>query len=244
MSSTDRLDSGKEALSRCIKALLLRNTLTHSELKAFHNLVSPDCTTWLSTSQISGIRTGTYKAPGPRVLDSLGQINLRLAQLAGHQSPEVRELGPCPPLGDSLARLKESPWFLTHPSSGLPMTAGDLFMVWVGRIKPDLPTVSYSDRQARSICERLALEAQGGLMERGILPSKARPAIEAEYAAEFSQRQRDAVWATLMGATSLTGEQLIDLRPALSAAFGSLRVGRPLSDAEFDRWAQSGSLPV
>lgn len=242
-TAVDRLETGRALFARLLKTLLNRNAFTHADLKAFHDWACPGARTWLSTSQISGLRTQKLKAPGPRAFDALGQINLRLAELAGSTSPDARDLQPLGPLPSSLKRVESTAWFASHPRSRLPLTAGDLFMVWLGRLDPELEDDSYSDRQARAICERLAIHVQGWMLQQGLLPINAREQIESIYPVA-SQSRRDRLWSMLMAGSPLNGEQLLAERDDLMQLLGALSCGRPITVQEWDRWIATGSLPA
>lgn len=243
MNALDRLSEGRARFARVLKALLNRNRLTHATLKELHDWAEPQQRTWLSTSQMSGIRTSRLKAPGPRAFDSMGQINLRLAQLAGVDAPQTRRLDPLPSvLPASLAHLRGEAWFAPRPDSGLPMTAGDLFEVWIGRLDPEIEESGYSDRQARAICERVGLLAQAWLADRSLLPTQGRPEIEARYPVD-SKIRRERLWTALMGGTALKGEQLLEEEEALRELVGKLSPrGEALSPEEWSRWAQTGTI--
>lgn len=243
MNALDRLSKGRAAFARVLKALLIRNRLTHASLKEFHDWAEPEQRTWLSTSQISGLRTSKLSAPGPRAFDSVGRVNLRLAQIAGYDCPSVRALEPLPPgLPPNVKHLAEEAWFARRPDNGLPMTAGDLFEVWIGRLDPELEDSGYSDRQARAICERIGLLAQSWLADRSLLPTQGRPEIEARYPVE-SRARRDRLWTALMGGASLKGDQLLEEEEALRELVGRLSGGEePLSVDEWSRWTQTGLM--
>lgn len=244
LTPVERLGSGRAALARALKRLLTRNSLSHADLKSFLDWAEPDQRTWLSTSQISGLRTQKLIAAGPRVFDSFGQVNLRLAQLAGHQSPRVRALSPLPPGGlpASVKHLRDAAWFLSNPATGQAMAQGDLFEVWLGRLDPDIADEGYSDREARAICERVALLAQGWLAQNGMLPSQGRPALEKWYKGS-SKARRDRLWTTLMGGTALKGEDLVSQQDDLMALIGGIAHGQPLTLQQWDRWLSTGVLP-
>ena len=231
-------------MSKVLKALLQRNKLSHATLKVFHDWAEPGQRTWISTSQMSGLRTGKLKAPGPRAFDSLGQINLRLAQLAGVDSPQVRLLSDLPiGLPNEVKHLRESAWCARRPDDGSPMDAGDLFLVWLGRLDPEIQEIGYSDREARAICERIALVAQAWLAERSLLPSQGRSQIE-DLSPIESRVDKEKLWSALMGGPALTGDELATLESSVRALVGRLSPsGEPLTERDWDRWVSGGPLP-
>jgi hypothetical protein len=243
MKALERLEEGRARLARVLKTLLSKNALSHAALKTFHDWAEPDQRTWISPSQMSGLRTSRLKAPGPRAFDSLGQINLRLAQIAGVDCPDVRRLSDLPPvLPPEVKRLRESAWCARRPDNGLPMNAGDLFLVWLGRLDPELDEVGYSDREARAVCERLALVAQAWLHDQDLLPSQGRREIE-ERCPPNSQARRDRLWNALMGGSALTGVELAEEEEAVRALVGRLSPkSEPLTSNEFERWIAGGAL--
>lgn len=244
MNALDRLTEGRARFARLLKALLARNRLSHAGLKAFHDWAEPDQRTWLSTSQISGLRTSKLRAPGPRAFDSLGQINLRLAQLLRVDAPAVRTLTPLPPgLPSDLKHLADSAWFAPRPDTGLPMDAGDLFLVWLGRLDPQVEDRGYSDREARAVCERLALLVQAWLADRSLLPSNGRTQIE-EFYAPTASSAKERIWTALMGGAALGGEELAEVEDSVRSLLGRLSTGaRELSPYEWDRWVAGAEPP-
>lgn len=110
----DRLEQGIKTFSRSVAMLLARNGFTHEKFVEFSKWCNPWGSTWLSTSQVSYLRTGKLDKAGPKTLDALGQINLRLAEAAGNKSPIVKAL---PDFGSAPLALPDEPFFLRHPES-------------------------------------------------------------------------------------------------------------------------------
>jgi hypothetical protein len=238
----DRVAAGRANFARLLKTLLSKNNLTHSGLKQFHDWALPDQRAWLSTSQLSGVRTQKLQALGPRCFDSLGMVNMVLADMAGVDWARRSEVPKLPKvLPSDLKHLSESAWFVQHPHTHMPMSVGDLFEVWVGRLDPGLQEAGYSDRQARAICERVALTAQAWLMEQGKLPSQAREEIE-NICDLPSKSRRERLWASLMGVAPLKGDQLAEDAEHLRKLMGVLQgADQALSESEWDRWV-AGSV--
>ena len=231
-----RLEQGRRVFSRGIKALLVRNDLSHSELKLLSHWANPTTPSWLSTSQISYLRTGRLRSIGPRTLDAMGQLNLHLAALAGNDSPDVVKLQPLQPLPNSLKDRLASPFFLRHPDTGLAMNAGDMALVWLGRLRPaELSDASVSRREAQRISEGLSLWLQQWCADNGLLLNQGMPQILADYPS--SERSRlERLKAVAAGLTVFEPEQLNEEAEALRVLLerlngGSLPTNAPLLSA-------------
>jgi hypothetical protein len=160
-----------------------------------------------------------------------------LAHLAGikwHRTSELSEIPSVLPA--ELSRLRGCAWSARHPETGLPMSIGDLYEVWVGRLDPCLAEETYSDREARHLCERLGLAVQAWLMEQGLVPAAGRTKVEGLLEAA-PRSHRDQIWAALMGVSALSGEQLVEDKEALLRLMGAVYgLDRPLSNLEWSRW--------
>jgi hypothetical protein len=226
-----RLDNGRQVFAKAMKTLLLRNDLSHAELKVLSEWANPSTPGWLSTSQISYLRTGRLKAIGPRTIDALGQLNLHLAKLAGDDSPDVRELPKPPPLPNSLKGRLERPFFLRHPETGLALNAGDLSMIWLGRLDPkDLADDGVSSREARRISEALSIWLQKWCMREGVLLTQGMPQILDAYGVKEKAR-KDALRSVATGMRVFEPEELLSEREALARMLQTLNGGTPPADA-------------
>lgn len=133
-----RLDFGVQMVQRCILSLLKRNNLRHEGLNKFCRWANPWAEQWMSTSQISNLRTGKILKPGPQMWFALGEANLRIAQVAGDKSSAVLALPDFGPMPISIRKLlPDEPWFLRHPVTREPLTRTGLCGVFLGEIIPD-----------------------------------------------------------------------------------------------------------
>lgn len=150
-----RLDLGVQMIQKCMLALLKRNDLKHEGLAKFCRWANPWSEQWMSTSQISNLRTGKLLKPGPQTWFALGETNLRIAQIAGDRSPSVLALPDFGPVPLSIRRLlPDNPWFLRHPVTKEPLTRTGLSGVFLGEIIPDGfgdDEISQEDASALSI---------------------------------------------------------------------------------------------
>lgn len=226
-----RLDNGRRAFSRAIKTLLVRNDLSHAELRELSQWASPSTPSWLSTSQISYLRTGRLKAIGPRTIDALGQLNLHLAFLAEDDSPDVAKLPKPNPLPKSLRDRLPHPFFLRHPDTKFAMNAGDLTMIWLGRLVPaDLAEDGVSAREARRISEALSIWLQQWCAQKQILFTQGMPQILEAYAVKEKSR-REQLQQVITGIKIYEPDDLLQEREALSQMLRALNGDRPPADA-------------
>lgn len=217
----DRLAKGVQALSKSVRMLLLRNDLTHEELVRLSQWCNPWGMTWLSTSQISYLRTGAITKAGPRTLDALGQINLRLAQAAGNTSPRVRQLYDFGPIPSSLG-LPAEPFYLSHPSSQDPLDAGDLYMVMLGRLDPHgLDDGAISDMEARRLSGNLARIIQSWARDQRLTIAQAMDRLLECYPVK-EQARRNRLRMVAVGFEEYTGEALGEELQALGELLGTL----------------------
>jgi len=227
-SGVARHESGRLVFSMAIKTLLTRNDLSHAELKQLAEWANPGAGSWLSTSQISYLRTNRMRAIGPRTIDALGQLNLHLALLAGDDSPDVRALSKPGPLPAVFAGRLEHAFYLRSEATGLPMNAGDLLQMWIGRLKPEeLTHGGMSQREARQISERLAVFVQRWCADHGMLLVQGMTKVMDAY--PVSQRIRqDRLRLVLAGLDTFTAEELQDEQDALSQMLAALANGKDL----------------
>ena len=226
-----RLDHGRQVFAKAMKTLLLRNDLSHAELKVLSEWANPSTPGWLSTSQISYLRTGRLKAIGPKTIDALGQLNLHLAKLAEDDSPDVREMPKPPPLPSSLKGRLQRPFFLRHPETGLAMNSGDLAMMWLGRLEPQgLADDGVSAREARRISEALSIWLQKWCMREGVLLTQGMPQILDAYGVKEKVR-KEVLRSVASGMRVYEPEELLSEREALARMLQTLNGGTPPVDA-------------
>lgn len=218
----DRLAAGVITFSKAIRMLLARNDLTHEEMVRLSQWANPWGVTWLSTSQVSYLRTAATKKIGPQAIDALGQLNLRLAQEAGATGPAIEALPDFGSLPDSFC-LPDEPFYLRHPESGEPLDAGGLYMIWLGRLVPaGIGNDGHiSDMEARRLSGNLSRIIQAWARDRRLTIGQAlEEALKAYGVEEETRRKR--LKAVAVGFEVFSGEQLTDELPALGAVLGSL----------------------
>lgn len=133
-----QLDFGVQMVQRCLLTLLKRNDLTHEGLNKLCRWSNPWAEQWMSTSQISNLRTGKILKPGPQMWFALGEANLRIAQAAGNRSPAVLALPDFGTMPSSIKRLlPDEPFFLKFPITKEPLTRMGFSGVFLGEIIPD-----------------------------------------------------------------------------------------------------------
>jgi hypothetical protein len=217
----DRLASGIVVFSRSVRMLLARNNLTHEQLVKLSQWCNPWGLTWLSTSQVSYLRTGTLKKAGPQTIDALGQINLRLAEAAKASSSAVADLPDFGRIPTALG-LPEEPFYLRHPGSHEPLDAGGLYLVWVGRLQPEgLEEGGISDMEARRLSANLSRIVQAWARDRRLTIAQGMEQALAAYGvAEEPRRQR--LRSVVVGFEVYDGADLDRELPALGAMLGVL----------------------
>jgi hypothetical protein len=220
----DRLAGGIAVFSRWVRMLLARNGLTHEQMVKLSQWANPWGMTWLSTSQISYLRTGQLKKVGPQTIDALAQVNLRLAQAAGIKCPAVDQLLDFGPMPGSLG-LPPEPFCLRQPESHDPLDAGGLYLVWIGRLVPEsLEEGGISDMEARRLSANLSRIVQAWARDRKVTFGEAMErALTAYGVAEEKRRQR--LRMVVVGFESFTGADLDQELPALGAMLGALDGG-------------------
>jgi hypothetical protein len=225
----DRLAGGTQVFSKAMRMLLARNNLTHEQLVKLSQWCNPWGTTWLSTSQISYLRTGTLKKAGPATLDALGQVNLRVAQAAGASSAAIDELPDFGPMPAQNLGLPEEPFYLRHPISHEPLDAGGLYMVWIGRLVPESLEGDghISDMEARRLSANLGRIVQAWARDRRLTIAQAlEQALTAYGVVDESRRQR--LRSVVVGFEVFAGAELSDELPALGAMLGALDESDPI----------------
>jgi len=217
----DRLASGIVVFSRGVRMLLARNNLTHEQLVKVSQWCNPWGMTWISTSQVSYLRTGQLKKAGPQTIDALGQVNLRLAQAAGASSAAVAELPDFGPFPSALG-LPEEPFYLRHPVSHEPLDAGGLYLVWIGRLVPEAMDEGHiSDMEARSLSGNLSRIVQSWARDRRMTIAEALDqALTAYGAPEEARRKR--LRSVVVGFEVFSGEELSQEMPALGSMLGEI----------------------
>lgn len=211
-----RLDRGRQIFARAIRGLILRNSLSHDEFRTFSQWACPWGQDWLSKSQLSYLRRGKLQSPGAKIFDALGQANLRLAQLSGDDGPEVDALPPLPPPPRELIDRLDHPFYLRHPQHGLAMTAGDMFMVWLGRLIPrDLTLDPFTTAQAAQLSEAISVAAQRWAAAQGLLLTQAMPKLLELYGVPDGVRQ-SKLRSVIFGMAAYTPQELLDEVEALA----------------------------
>ena len=242
-----RFVQGRKRLAGVVRLLLDDNQLSHADMVELYRWAAPDTGTWLSTSQLSTLRNAKLPKPGPQLFDVLGEVNLRLAQLAGDDSPAVRKLSDAGPLPTNLRRLRdEPPFFLKNPETGLAMDAGDLFRLFIGRLEFDddrlgMDALVKSDEIARRLSEDLAMWAQRWMLGQGLLLTEAKGKILNAYEVADPKRQQ-RLWSVLLKERAFTGQELTEELDGLRFLVGRLERGSALSHREFDNWCRTGQV--
>jgi len=224
----DRLAGGIVTFSKAIRMLLARNSLTHEQMVMLSRWCNPWGITWLSTSQISYLRTGQLKKAGPQTMDALGQVNLRLAQAAGDRCATVQGLPDFGPIPPSIS-LPREPFCLRHPQSREPLDAGGLYMVWLGWIKPEgLADDSHiSDMEARRLSANIGRIVQAWARDQRMTISEAMDAALDAYGVDDEFRRR-RLKAVVVGFEVFTGEDLIEELEPLGEMLGNLDGDGPI----------------
>lgn len=218
----DRLAAGIQTFSKAMRMLLARNDLTHEQLVKLSQWANPWGMTWLSTSQISYLRTGTTKKVGPQTIDALGQVNLRLAEAAGDRSPAVLALPPFGRVPGELG-LPDEPYYLKHPLSAEPIDAGGLYMIWLGRLCPaDLDGDGHiSDMEARRLSGNLSRIVGAWARDRRMTIGDALEKAAEAYGVD-DERRRKRLLSVCVGFEVFTGDALTEELEAIGAMLGAL----------------------
>jgi len=227
---SQRLANGITTFSQALKMLLGRNNLTHEELVALSRWANPWGQTWLSTSQISYLRTGVLKKAGPQTLDSLGQVNLRLAEVLNDQSEVVKAL---PDFGPMPSEVRpEYPWFLKHPITLEPLDTGGLYLIWIGRLRPEgLDEGHISDMEARRLSGNLERIVQGWARDQRLTLSEALEVAIVSHGATEKRRQQK-LKAVICGFEVYSGEEFTEELPGFGAMLGAMDNTEPLAPTE------------
>lgn len=226
----ERLAAGVNNFSKAMRMVLSRNYLTHEKMVKLSRWCNPWGETWLSTSQISYLRTGTLKKAGPQTLDALGQVNLRLAEAAGDKSPAVCAL---PDFGKIPIQLPEEIFFLRHPESHEPLDSGGLYLVWLGRLIPEgIGAESHiSDMEARRLSANISRIVQAWARDNKLTLNEAmEQAITAYGAKEEARRQK--LKLVIVGFEVYTGEDLEKELVDLGKMLGIIDAKEPIKETE------------
>jgi hypothetical protein len=223
VTGAQRLIVGRETFSRAITLLLTRNHLSHAQLSAAASWASPETPGWLSTSQISYYRTQHNKILGPKPADALGQLNLALAMLAGDDSEgalAMKHLGKPP---RPIATLIEDPFYLRHPATMDPCNAGDLFMIWIGRLIP------YELAQGQSLdpttfSEELSRLCQDWFVSQGLALRDGLRLLLSHYPSNDVERM-DRLQQVVAGLSSWDAAQLDQEAEAMASMIGMATTG-------------------
>lgn len=179
---------------------------------------------------------------------ALGQVNLRLAQLAGSEAPAVQALEPLGPLPSSLKRLAdEKPFYMSNPETGLPVDLGDLCKLFCSELKisdsawEELPAM-FDDQEAARVSRRMAIWAQHWMVKQGLIPVEAQEGMIEAYGVVTDFKRQEKLWQVILGLSRWSGPELGEERDALRFFIGELEDGKALSIRQFDRWAKGEEL--
>lgn len=238
---------GRQRLAVLVELLLRENSLSHADLQALYRWSCPETASWFASSQVSSLRNAKLPKPGAQVFMAIAEINLRLAQLAGDDSPAVKELSSCGPLPPKLKRLKDiKPFFVVNPKTGFPMDVGDIFKVYCGKIDIDGEEFtrmgnSYTKLEAKELSGQLAVWAQRWMVKQGLIPLLARTQVMDHYPIKNKERQ-DRLWDVILGQQEFTAKELVEEVDALRFLIGGIERESAFNIREFERWRQG--LPV
>lgn len=223
---SERLAGGIVTFSKAMKMFLSRNELTHEKLVELSKWANPWGQTWLSTSQVSNLRTGQLKKAGPQTLDCLGQINLRIAQIAGDQGAQVLEL---PDFGLMPSNIKPvDPYYLKHPATGDPLDAGGMFLMWIGLLTPEgIGSNHISDQEARKLSQNIERIVQAWARDRRLTLRDAMDAAIIGYGIEDKTRQQK-LKNVICGFDTYSGEELAEELTALGEMLGLIDNDEPV----------------
>jgi hypothetical protein len=211
-----RLDRGRQVFGRAVRAIMIRNGLSHDQFCRFSQWACPWGLDWFSKSQLSYLRRGKMQGPGAKLVDAMGQVNLRLAQLSGDDGPEVDALPPLPAPPREFIEKLDHPFYLRHPQTGLAMTAGDLYMVWLGRMVPrDLALDPFTSAQAAQLSEAISVAAQRWAAAQGLLLTHAMPKLLEIYGISDGVRQ-SKLRSVIFGMAAYSPQELMDEVEALA----------------------------
>jgi len=227
----DRLAGGIAVFSRGVRMLLARNGLTHEQMVKLSQWANPWGMTWLSTSQVSYLRTGQLKKAGPQTIDALAQVNLRLAQAAGISCQAVDDLPDFGPIPSTLG-LPAEPFCLRHPGSHDPLDAGGLYQVWIGRLVPEsLEEGGISDMEVRRLSANLSRIVQAWARDRKVTIGDALEQALTAYGVT-EERRRQRLRSVVVGFEVYSGGDLDQELPVLGAMLGALDGDGPIDPAD------------
>ena len=236
---------GREQLAFVIRSLLVENRLSHNQVQDLYRWSAPAAASWFSSSQVSGLRNAKLPKPGAQLFMAIAEINLRLAQLAGDDSPAVKELDDCGPLPTNLKKLRDiKPFYVINPDTGLPLDVGDLFRLYCGKlvIDQDLPLPSiYTAQETKELSGQLAVWAQRWMVKRGLIPLLARTKIMECYPVK-EKEQQERIWSVILSQEELKPDEVIEEADSLRFLIGCIERGTALTVREFDRWRRG--VPV
>ncbi|MEA5473609.1 hypothetical protein VB716_05170 [Synechococcus sp. CCY9201] len=136
------------------------------------------------------MRTARVKKIGPETLDSLAQANLALARLAGCDWIETHFADGLGPLPQGLPGLLKMPFFLENPKTGLPIDAGNLFMVSLGLLVLEgIGAQSLSQRDSKELSELLSEYVRQWCSIKDIPPLMVIPQLVMKYPVKEMHRK-------------------------------------------------------
>lgn len=223
----DRLNAGVQTTSKAVRMILGRNGMTHEDLVRFSKWCNPWGETWLSTSQVSYLRTATLKKAGPQTIDAFAQCNLRLAQAAGDRSPIVRALADFGPLPTQI-ELPNEPFYLRHPDSREPLDVGGIYLMYVGRLTPEgLEDGHISDMEARRLSANISSIVQTWARDKRMMFGDAVERAILAYDVD-EKRRNTRLKAVIAGFEVYSGQDLADELPDLGRMLGALDGDGPI----------------
>ena len=236
---------GREQLAFVVRLLLVENRLSHVQMQDLYRWSAPATASWFASSQVSALRNAHLPKPGAQLFVAIAEINLRLAQLAGDDSPAVKALDACGPLPTNLKKLRDTkPFYVTNPDTGLPMDVGDLFLLYCGKlvIEQDLHSLSfYTAQEAKELSGQIAVWAQRWMVKQGLIPLLGRAKIMECYPAKEKERQ-ERIWDVVLSQQEFTADEVLEEADSLRFLVGCIDRGSALTVREFDRWRRG--VPV
>lgn len=123
----------------------------------------------LHTSQISHLRNAKMRMLGVKSLDALGRINEAAAAYKAGNRAALKGLD----TAQTTARIEEildRYDVVEHPTTGEPMNAGDLMMVYLGYIElPELvPAAAVDDKVLAKVAKEIGPWVEALIQERGL----------------------------------------------------------------------------
>jgi hypothetical protein len=165
--------------------------------------------------------------------------------MAGDDSELTKRSAPkdLPPI--KLRDKLGSPFYLRNPDTGLPMTAGDLYMVWLGRMHPEgIELDDFTRQEALEISKAISTTVQQWCVDRGVLLMVAMPSILNAYPVKSGPRV-ERLKMVVTGLVAYEPEQLKEETHALAEMLQSLVGSDSIKDrALLERIYNEGQSPL